>query len=227
MFVRFRETDRRLQVSLAAARWINGRPRQEHIATLGSVPHSSSAANRIAFWTKLHQRLDTLSNRVDAAQRGAILAAIHARIPMPTPDDQQALQVERAQADAEFWQSLASAQADDVEGHKGLLAATQRAIAEREKAAADTAVKAQAAKDRLARVENGEVIAVPPPLTRKDMLRLSGMTETELRHCERVADIASRGDDWWQLLLDEQHRRSRQAEKAVVRRLHRTLPGRT
>ena len=60
----------------------------------GSIPLSPSAADRIAFWTKLHQRLDALSNRVDAAQRGAILTAIHARNPMPTLDDQQAAQLE-------------------------------------------------------------------------------------------------------------------------------------
>jgi hypothetical protein len=226
MFVRFRETDRHLQVSLAAARWINGRPRQEHIASLGSVPHSPSAADRIAFWTRLHQRLDALSNRVDAEQGRAILATIHARVSMPTPDDQQAVRLERAQADVKFWQSLADAQADDTEGRKGLLASTQRAIAEREKASAETAAKAQAAKDRLARVEHGEVVAVPTPLTRKDLLRITGMTEAEVRHCEQVADIADRGEDWWRLLRNEQQRRTAQAEKAVVRKLHRLLHGR-
>jgi hypothetical protein len=75
----------------------------------------------MAFWTKLHQRLDALSNQVDATQRGAILAAIHARIPMPTLDDQQTVQLERAQEDARFWEMLEGSYADDIEGHKGLL----------------------------------------------------------------------------------------------------------
>ena len=150
----------------------------EHVAGLGSVPSRLSPADRIAFWTKLHQRLDTLGNRVDAARRGAILTAIHARIPMPTQDDQQAVQLERAQADARFWETLAEMHTDDIEGHKGLLASAQRAIAEREPLAADTAAKAQAAKDRLARVEQGEDVAGhPAPMTREDMLRISGMTE--------------------------------------------------
>jgi hypothetical protein len=73
MFVRFRQTARRLQVSLTATRWDGGRVRHEHLAGLGSVPLSPSATDRIAFWTKLHQRLGALSNRVDAAQREAIL----------------------------------------------------------------------------------------------------------------------------------------------------------
>jgi hypothetical protein len=58
------------------------------------------------------------------------------------------------------------------------------------------------------------------------MLRITGMTEAEVQHCVRVADIADRGEDWWRLLLDEQHRRRRQAERAAVRRLHRVLPDR-
>jgi hypothetical protein len=224
MFVRFRKTDRRLQVSLTAARWTNGQPLQEHIASLGSVPHSPSAADRCVFWTRLHQRLDALSNRIDAVQRGAILAAIHARIPMPTPDDQQAVQLEHAQADAKFWQALAEGQAEDIEAHKGVVATAQRDLGAHERAAAEIAVKAEAARDRVARTERGEAVAVPPPLTRKDMLRITGMTEAEARHCVRVHEIAAHGG--LQLLLDEQHRRCRQAEKAVVRRLHRMLPDR-
>jgi hypothetical protein len=183
------------------------------------VPHSPLAADRIAFWTRLHQRLDALSNRIDTVQRGAILAAIHARIPMPTPDDQQAVQLEHAQADAKFWQALAEGQAEDIEAHKGLVATAQRDLGER--AAAEIAAKAEAARDRVARTERGEAVAVPPPLTRKDMLRITGMTEAEARHCERVHEIAERGG--LQLLLNEEHRRRRQAEKAVVRELHRML----
>jgi hypothetical protein len=220
MFVRFRKTDRRLQVSLTAARWTNGRPRQEHIARLGSVPHSPSTADRIAFWTTLHQRLDALSNRVDAVQRGAILAAIHARIPMPTPDNQLAVQLERAQSDAKFWKALVEGQAEDIEAHKGLVATAQRDLGAHERAAAEIAGKAGAARDRVMRTERGEAVATPP-LTRKDMLRITGMTEAEAPHCERVHEIAERGG--LQLLLDEQHRRRRQAEKAVVRELHRML----
>jgi hypothetical protein len=222
MFVRFRKTDRRLQVSLTAARWTNGRPRQEHIASVGSVPHSASAADRCVFWAKLHQRLDTLGNRINAVQRGAILGAIHARIPMPTPDDQQAVQLEHAQADAKFWQVLAERQAEDIEAHKGLVATAQRDLGARERAAAEIAAKAEAARDRVARTERGEAVAVPPPLTRKDMLRITGMTEAEMQLCVRVHEIAEHGG--LELLLDEQHRRRRQAEKAVVRKLHRMLP---
>jgi hypothetical protein len=226
MFVRFRQSDRRLQASLAETRRQDGKVRHEHVAGLGSVPIALSPTDRLAFWTKLHQRLDALSNRVDAAQRGAILSAIHARIPMPTLDDQQAVQLERAQADARFWETLAEMHADDIEGNKGLLASTQRAIAEREPLAADTAAKAQAAKDRLARVEQGDDVAgIGPPLTRKDILRITGMTEAKLRHCERVAGISAASEDWWRLMVDETHRRKANVERTVVRQLHRMAMG--
>ena len=225
MFVRFRQTARRLQVSLTETHRQAGKVRHEHVAGLGSIPLSPSAADRIAFWTKLHQRLDALSNRVDAAQRGALLTAIHARIPMPTLDDQQAAQLERAQADARFWETLAGMHADGLEGDKKLVALKQRAIAEREPLAADTAAKAQAAKDRLARVEKGEAVAIPAPMTRKAFLKAAGMTEAQAQHCERVAAIGAKGDDWWRLMIDEQARRKEQAEKAVVRRLHRMATG--
>ena len=66
------------------------------------------------------------------------MTAIHARIPMPTMDDHQAVQLERAREDARLWNSLAEMHADDLEWHKGLLATAQRAIAERKPVAADT-----------------------------------------------------------------------------------------
>jgi hypothetical protein len=226
MFVRFRQTARRLQVSLTATRWDGGRVRHEHVAGLGSAPLAPSAADRIAFWTKLHQRLDTLGNRVDATQRGPILTAIHARIPMPTMDDHQAVQLERAQAHARFWETLADMQADQIEGNKALLASAQRAIAAGEPLAVDTAAKAKAAKDRLARVEKGEAVAgIPAPLRRADLLRISGMTEAQLQHCERVAGIAAAGSNWWRLMIDEEERRKAKVEKTVVRKLHRMVVG--
>jgi hypothetical protein len=223
MFVRFRQSDRRLQASLTETRRQGGKVRHEHVAGLGSVPIAPTVADRIAFWTKLHQRLDTLSNRVDAAQRGAILTAIHARVPMPTLDDHQAVQLERAQADARFWEMLADGYVEQIEGNKKLLATAQRAIAEREPLAADTAAKAQAAKERLAKVVKGEdVSGIGPPLTRKDLLRLGGMTEAQLRHGERMADIC-RVDGMFKFVVDEGMRQQERAEKAIVRKLYRTL----
>jgi hypothetical protein len=223
MFVRFRSTARSLQASLIVTRRFEGKVHHEHVAGLGTVPVAPSPADRIAFWTKLHQRLDALSNRVDAAQCVDILAAIHARIPMPTMDEHQAVQIEYAKVDAALWQQIADTAAADIEGHKQLLATTEGAMAERQKVSADFSRYAQEAKDRLARVENGETAAVPAPLTRKDMLRISGMTEAEAQHCMRLAYVADQVG--LQVVLDEQARHQKREEKAVVRRLYRQLRG--
>jgi hypothetical protein len=226
MFVRFRQTKTRLQASLVETTWNGGKVRSEHVASLGSVPLSLAPGDRITFWTKLHQRLDALSNRVDAGQRGSILAAIHARIPMPTQDDQRAVQLAYAREDARLWQSMAEMAADDIEAHKGLLTLTQRAIAKREAASADFGSQAQAAKDCLAAVEKGEVVAgVPAPMTRKDFLRISGMAEAEAQDSVRLAQVADAmgGDKFIEMLVRDSTEAKDRWRRRTVRKLHAAL----
>lgn len=73
MFVRFRQTRSRLQVSLVETRRKNGTVRHEHLVSLGSIPVSPAIADRIAFWARLHERLAKLSNRVRSEALGKIL----------------------------------------------------------------------------------------------------------------------------------------------------------
>jgi hypothetical protein len=49
------------------------------------------------------------------------------------------------------------------------------------------------------------------------------MTEAQAQHCVRVSEIANAGDHWWQRMRDEQDQRTRAAEKAAVRKLHRLV----
>jgi hypothetical protein len=84
MFARFRMIGHRLQVSLAETRRADGKVRHEHIASLGSILEPMTTADRVAFWTRVHQRLAKLSNRIDAETAGKILGSIHARVPMVT-----------------------------------------------------------------------------------------------------------------------------------------------
>ena len=86
MFVRFRETPYGLQVSLIQTRREGGKVRHEHIAGLGAITIPASAADRIAFWRRLHDRLSALSNRI-VDEQSKILDAVDERIPMPTPDE--------------------------------------------------------------------------------------------------------------------------------------------
>jgi hypothetical protein len=53
MFVRFRKTANRLQVSILEAHRAGGRVTNEHIASLGSIDLSMSVGSRQAFWANL------------------------------------------------------------------------------------------------------------------------------------------------------------------------------
>ena len=94
MLVHFRETPYGLAMSLVETHRENRRVHHEHIASLGSIETPPSVVARIEFWRGLHERLDQLSSRLDAETRGKVMAAVHARVPMVTPDEQRALQLE-------------------------------------------------------------------------------------------------------------------------------------
>ena len=87
MFVRFRQTPRRLQASLVETRRLDGKVRHEHIASLGSVEMPLTVAGRIAFWLGVNARFPMLANRIDPAMQGKLRGDIHNRIPMVTPDE--------------------------------------------------------------------------------------------------------------------------------------------
>ena len=103
MFVRFRQQGRRLQASLMQTRRVSGKMRSEHIASLGSVDAEVSVRERLAFWAKLPERLARLGNRVGPDDQAKVYAALHARIPMVTPDEQRAIQEANAEGDERFW----------------------------------------------------------------------------------------------------------------------------
>src|SRR5215510_13228510 len=91
MLVHFRETPYGLAMSLVETGRESGKVRHQHVASLGSIETPLSVAARIEFWRGLHERLDQLSNRPDAETRGKVIGAVHARVPMVTPDEQRAL----------------------------------------------------------------------------------------------------------------------------------------
>jgi hypothetical protein len=125
MFVRFRQTANRLQVSLVETRRVNGKVRHVHVASLGSIEDPSSVAERIAFWQKLHERLARLSNRIGAEMQATIFGKVHQRIAMVTPDEQRALQLENAEADENFWSSL---QGMNAERRRQAIGASSRVL---------------------------------------------------------------------------------------------------
>jgi predicted Zn-dependent protease len=63
---------------------------------------------------------------------GKVLGAVHDRVPMVTADEQRALQLENAKADAQFWDRMADMHAGTAADHKGLAARAERTAAEGE-----------------------------------------------------------------------------------------------
>jgi hypothetical protein len=215
MFTRFREVGRRLQVSLVETHRVDGCIQHSHVAGLGSISVPASPADRIAFWTRLHQRLAMLANRMNSEAQGAILAAVHTRIPMPTPDEQRAVQLENAKADVRFWESLHGMHADRAEGNKGVTAALARNIAADEGGAVAAAAELKAATERVVKAGSGEdVPAIGRPMTGKHLMKAFGVTPAEARHYRRLAEI---GEAAMPEVVEAGIKGPRRAERAAVR----------
>jgi hypothetical protein len=106
MFARFRQSRRRLHVSIVEARRVNGSVKQDHIASLGSVETPPSVRARIWFWQALNERLSQLSNRVGADNAAKIRHAIHERIPQPTDDEVAADNPQAMNEESAAWESM-------------------------------------------------------------------------------------------------------------------------
>jgi hypothetical protein len=183
MFVRLRRQANRLQASLIETRRASGKVVAEHIGTLGSVDVAVSVRERLAFWAKLPERLARLANRVGPDDQAKVYAALHARIPMVTPDEQRTVQEENAEGDERFWDAMRDMNASLVEGHKGLIATAETKIAETEAEAAKAAASAETAKARLEKIRRGEDVAggLGKPFDVERALKAAGWTPSDFR----------------------------------------------
>jgi hypothetical protein len=207
MFIRFRQySSHRLQVSIVHGRRVDGRVRHEHIAGLGSIETPPSVADRVAFWKGTHERLTTTRS-------------LHARIPMPTTDEQRALQRENIEADEKFWAGLHDMHAGTVEDHKGLAATVESAIASGQAEMVKAAEARDDARARRERLDRGEDVAggLGKKLTRADIIKALGWSPSEVRHAERLASLDEREFEEW--LQD----RSRLADDRIDRKLLRAF----
>jgi hypothetical protein len=222
MFVRFRQSGHRLQVSLAESRRVDGRVRHDHVASFGSVIEPPSVAERIDFWQRLNERFAKLSNRIDAAMQGKILGEVHARIPMVTVEEQRALQLENAQADEKLWAGLHDISQGLVDGHKALKARVDQTIATNEAAAADAAVNVAAAKDRIERIKRGENVqgGLGKQVDIEQMLRNTGWTTKEINDATLLAALP---EEAIKHIAEVELKAGERASKAAVRRLARKM----
>jgi hypothetical protein len=223
MFVRFRKSSRRLDVSLAETRRVNGKILQEHVASLGSITVPPSVADRIVFWQRLHGRLAKLSNRIDAEKQAKILGSVFAKIPMPSADEQRMLQLENAKEDARQWSSVRDMHAGTAEDHKGLAAMTATAIASSEAAATNADANAKMAQERVERIERGEIVdgGFSKPATLEDYIAALG--PKVVRQCQRIHELVeARGREE---IFDEIWRRKNRAEEATIRAMYKKYFG--
>jgi hypothetical protein len=206
-------------LSLVETCRVNGKVKAEHVASLGSIATPQTVAGRVAFWAQLHERLARLGNRLDGAAQGKVLGAVHARVPMVTADEQRALQLENAKADAEQWERFHGMHAATAEDHKGLAATVASTIAKAEGHAAEAASSAKAARERIERIERGENVegGLGNPATREEFeaaLLKAGFTRARLRHCLLLAEL---GEDEIRALMPEILKHKDRVERAVVR----------
>src|SRR5262249_34649375 len=152
-----RNGHRRLIVPLLSSRREGGSHRKETVGYLGSTPVEPTVffEERIRFWQQLHPRLSRLANRIGGEQ-AKLMAAIHARIPMFTQDEQREAQVRGAEADQRGGERIRDANLESAEDHKQLAATVQKAIENFQGEAANADAQAAAAKERAERIKRGE-----------------------------------------------------------------------
>ena len=135
-------------MSLIQTRREGGKVRHEHIAGLGAITVPTSAADRIAFWRRLHDRLSALSNRI-IDEQSKILGAVDERIPMPTPDELRDVQLENAKADQRFWEGCVACTPIRLKVTKASSAPPSELSPISEASAANAAVHAKATRNGL------------------------------------------------------------------------------
>lgn len=191
MFVRFRNTKTRLQLSLVASRRADGRVCHEHVASFGSIAFPFTAFDRLEFWQQLHARLARLNNRIDAETFGMVLTKVHDRVPMVTQDEQRDLKLKTAEEDARFAQSLHDMHEDTVVGNKGLASKAQASIAAGEAEIAILAKEAETAKERAEKLRSGEDAPgkISRPMTQKEFMAAVGWNAADLRNAKVTQEL--------------------------------------
>jgi hypothetical protein len=131
----------------------------------------------------LHERLAKLANRV--SDPATIFGQIHARIPMVTPNEQRALQLENAEAAVKLWDGMHDMAAGNAEGHKELAAFVQTRLAADQSAMANAATLRTDAKGRITHIKNGENVAGGFEVrTREEWPKWLSWTASDTRHVD-------------------------------------------
>jgi hypothetical protein len=157
MFIRFRQSANRLNVSLVEAHQSNGTVKQRHLASLGTVGPSDKwpwvpVRERAAIWQLLHDAIGRLSIGTDVAQK--LMAALQERVPYPTQEEHGAADLAEAEHDAAFWERFHGGTTKLIDSHKTLIRTAEVKISELEIEAKREAEAAEDAKAKAARLGN-------------------------------------------------------------------------
>jgi hypothetical protein len=190
-----------------------------------------TVADRLAFWRKVEDRLAKLGNRISADEAAPIRGALFARIPMPTADEQAAAQLANAQADAKLFATLHDMHAAIVADHQRLAGTVDSKIADSRAVLAEAAARLTAARERVAAIERGEVVAggLGKPMTADDMIRIlkaDGWTDADIDHMRVVTLLSEVGGEvafetFLQELALRQDRAAKTAARAVLKQISR------
>lgn len=219
MFVRFRAGRRRLALSLVETKRVDGRVRHEHVATLGSIDAPETIRSRITFWAQLHGRLTALGNRLGPDDQAKIMGAIHARVSMPTLDEQREVKLENAKAGERTWSALRDMSAERAQGHEDLSQSAAAMAAKDREAAAATGAQATEASERVGRLERGDDVpgGLGKPLDFESAVRAAGFTNSQLRHMQ---DVSAAADAFGlERVLEALLKSKDQAERRVLRQM--------
>jgi hypothetical protein len=137
---------------------------------------------------------------------------------MVTVDEQHALKLANAQGDERVWSSLRDLHEGAAADHQRLIATAEAAVASGRNAAQQADANANAAKERIARLQRGEDVpgglAPPPDLER--ILRDSGMCSSDIAHAQVIAALPAAA-------IESIVRVAVQANERASRRYARTL----
>jgi hypothetical protein len=221
MFVRFQHQGTRIYARLIQTRRISGKVQSEYIGALGSVDTAVSVRERLAFWAKLPERLTRLGNRLGTDEHTRILAALHARIPMVTEEEQRAIQQENAKDDEMFWEAMRDTNAATAEGHKHLIASAEAKRKEHERLADEAAKRREIARERLAKLSRGESVTggLGKKLDMAAVVKAAGLTPKEVR---RALLMASLTPTEFEILLKRTDA-VKEADRAYNRELRRLI----
>jgi hypothetical protein len=159
MYPRFRTIGNRIRVSLVASVRRGDRVQQEYLWSLGTLSPEPTLAERHKFWTRVAEVLAPYA----PAQRAPVVAALAARVPLPTPEQIATARARRAAEQARItgeiarWDERAREHQERAAGVRAFIANLQTEVLRgHEQAAAEAMREAQAAREQLAKLTAAE-----------------------------------------------------------------------